>query len=199
MAECFLLTDPRTTTPVGSLFRHEEEERLAAVWRQVSLLHRDFAAPFFGGDVFGTGMGKGAGMWQDPFLIAPLFWSVGMVGGNRRTSTEKGEADAGGESSMVEEEEANDQTEMDVYNHLVPPTTSSAFFSSSSSSFSSQTQPTEDISKPQVIATVATTHSYTGPDGVTRTKYVLKKRFADGSEEKVEEDRASTPEHVTEK
>lgn len=152
--------------------------------------------------MFGTGMGKGAGMWQDPFLIAPLFWSAGVVGGNRRTSTEEGEVDAGGEPPMVEEEEVNDQTEMDAYNHLAPPTTSSALFSSSSSSsssFSSQTQPTEDPSKPQVIATVATTHSYTGPDGVTKTKYVLKKRFADGSEEKVEEDRSSTPKHITAK
>lgn len=150
--------------------------------------------------MFGTGMGKGTGMWQDPFLIAPLFWSVGMVGGNKRTSTTEGELDAGGESSMVEEE-ANDQTEIDAYNHLAPPISSSTFssFSSSSSSFPSQPQPTEDLNKPQVIATVATTHSYTGPDGATRTKYVLKKRFADGSEEKVQEDRTSTPEQITEK
>lgn len=196
MAECFLLTDPRTTTLVGSLFRPEEEERLAAMWRQVSLLHRDFAAPFFGGDVFGTGMGKGAGMWQDPFLIAPLFWSVGMVDGKRGTTKEG--TNSNGEAATVEEE-ANEQTEMDAYNHLAPPTTSSKFFSSSS--MLSPQQPVEDPNKPQVIATVATTHSYTGPDGVTRTKYVLKKRFANGSEEKLEEDRMSAPPHqrITEK
>lgn len=185
MAECFLLT---TTTPVNSLFRPEEEERLAAMWRQVSLLHRDFAAPFFGGDVFGTGMGKGLGMWQDPFLIAPLFWSVGS---NRRTT--------GGEAAIIGEEEVHEQTETDAYNHLASTTTSSTFFSSSSAS--SPQQPTGDPNKPQVIATVATTHSYTSPDGVTRTKYVLKKRFADGSEEKLEEDQTSAPPHqrITEK
>lgn len=144
--------------------------------------------------MFGTGMGSGVGMWQDPFSIAPLFWSVGMVDGNNGTTTGGG-VDA--------EEEINGQTEMDAYNHLAPSTASSTFFSSSStsSSFSSQPQPTEDPSKPQVIATVATTHSHTGPDGVTRTKYMLKKRFADGSEEKVEEDRTSAPrqQHITEK
>lgn len=193
MAECFLLTDPRTSTPTSTLFRPEEEERLAAVWRQMSSLHRDFAAPFFGGGVFGTGMGKGAGMWQDPFLIAPLFWSVGVMGnkkrmdGNRRTEEENVEGRATTRESSTE-------SELDAYNHLAPPTTSSTFLSTSStaSSFLSQ-QTSEGSKKPRVIATVATTHSYTGPDGVTRTKYVLKKRFADGSEEKVEEDRTIVP------
>lgn len=132
-------------------------------------------------------------MWQDPFLIAPLFWSVGMVDGKRRTTKEG--TNANGEGNTVEEE-AHEQTEMDAYNHLAPPTTSPTFSSSSS-----MLSPTEDPNKPQVIATVATTHSYTGPDGVTRTKYVLKKRFANGSEEKLEEDRMSTPSHqrITEK
>lgn len=143
--------------------------------------------------MFGTGMGKGVGMWQDPFLIAPLFWSVGTVGSNRGAT--EGGMNASGEAATIGEEEIHEQTEMDAYNHLAPTTTSSTFFSSSSTSSSSSEQPTGDPNKPQVVATVATTHSYTGPDGVTRTKYVLKKRFADGSEEKLEEDRTIAPSH----
>lgn len=136
-------------------------------------------------------MGKGAGMWQDPFLIAPLFWSVGVVGG--RNKGVNGNMRTGEEGT--EGEESTAETELDAYNHLAPPTSSSTFISSSSTSSTFSSQPAnEDPNKPQLIATMTTSHSYTGPDGVTRTKYVLKKRFADGSEEKVEEDRTVMPE-----
>jgi hypothetical protein len=52
---------------------------------------------------------------------------------------------------------------------------------------------TKTPSSSKIISSVASKHSFTGPDGITRTKYVFKKRFADCSEESVEEERTEFP------
>lgn len=111
--------------------------------------------------MWGTGMGKG---WEGGF-VKPLFWSVGMMG--------KREEEEGG-------------TELDAYNQLAP-RNGSTFMHTPTPATTVAQQGEEG--KPRVVATVATTRSFTGPDGVTRTKYMLKKRFTDGSEERVEEER----------
>lgn len=173
MAEYSLLSD--------RMFRPEDEEKLALVWKQMRTLQHDFAAPFFGGDVWGTGMmgkreAKGA-------TTAPLFWSIGMVGDGRL--------------GLLRRIEGGEETELDAYNVLAPPshagTGARGILTTTTSSSTSSTTlaPAREDGKPSVVETVATTRSYTGPDGVTKTTYTLRKRFSDGSEERVEEDRTT--------
>lgn len=164
------------------MFRPEDEEKLALVWKQMRTLHRDFTAPFLGGDVWGTGMmGKREAKGT---AIAPLFWSVGMVGD--------------GKLGLLRRIEGGEETELDAYNVLAPPSSQVGAgargiltTTTSSSTTTSTSTPAEEDGKLRVVETVATTRSYTGPDGVTRTTYTLRKRFSDGSEERVEEDRTT--------
>ncbi|KAL7267244.1 hypothetical protein RUND412_010181 [Rhizina undulata] len=73
-------------------------------------------------------------------------------------------------------EGSNEETELDMYQLLTPPQKSRLFSS----------EGTEAGKKPRVISEISEKRSYMGPDGVTRTKYVSKKRFEDGTEEKLE-------------
>ncbi|KAH8151050.1 uncharacterized protein LAJ45_04751 [Morchella importuna] len=144
------------------MFRPEDEEKLALVWKQMRTLHRDFTAPFLGGDVWGTGM--------------------------------MGKRELG----LLRRIEGGEETELDAYNVLAPPSSQVGAgargiltTTTSSSTTTSTSTPAEEDGKLRVVETVATTRSYTGPDGVTRTTYTLRKRFSDGSEERVEEDRTT--------
>ncbi|MCJ1369851.1 hypothetical protein MMC20_001063 [Loxospora ochrophaea] len=76
-------------------------------------------------------------------------------------------------------------TELDIYEYLdaTPPRKVSLISSPlPHSTFASQ----ENSPKPTLISLLTTTHRHTLPDGTVHTKTVLKKRFADGSEESEE-------------
>ena len=56
-----------------------------------------------------------------------------------------------------------------------------------------QSKPPQPSSRPSLISTLTRTETVTMPDGSVRTRRVLKKRFADGTEERNESEEVSAP------
>ncbi|KAI4154108.1 MAG: hypothetical protein LQ340_001885 [Diploschistes diacapsis] len=100
-----------------------------------------------------------------------------------------------------EEEEA--RTELDMYERMLglgsespsetrdQPTLSAP--TAESSREPERAAPSQQTQQPSVISTLTTTERVTMPDGSVRTKKVLKKRFADGSEESNESEEVQAP------
>jgi hypothetical protein len=72
-------------------------------------------------------------------------------------------------------EQQNTETELDAYERLLNPT----------SQIPAHSTP-DSATKPSILSTLTTTERTTAPDGTITTKVVLKKRFADGSEQSSE-------------
>lgn len=84
------------------------------------------------------------------------------------------------------EEDEEAETELDAYDHLVCPYGYTASPSVPASASPSPSQSLPAPSKPSVLSTLTTTERRVRPDGTVTTRVVLKKRFADGSEESSE-------------
>jgi hypothetical protein len=165
---------------MGNMFLHDPEELFGAVWKHMM------------------------GAMREPLLAEAVFWGreyPRRIAWRRDGDGERPNADTTADN--VEEEDEHEETELDAYTHLLPLTTttttsgsSGANTSTNSNSFAGIMNTSVNVStvgKSRIISTMASTQSYTGPDGITRTKYVLHKRFADGTEEKVEEERTTYP------
>jgi hypothetical protein len=72
----------------------------------------------------------------------------------------------------LSEAKQSTETELDAYERLLAPSSASS-------------EP-EAGAKPSILSTLTTTERTTAPDGTITTKVVLKKRFADGSEQSSE-------------
>ncbi|MCJ1352986.1 MAG: hypothetical protein MMC33_002970 [Icmadophila ericetorum] len=100
------------------------------------------------------------------------------------------EDDDGGEGEEEEEEEEKKATELDLYEHFLgsqsppsPPQEPSSRKSGLSTTPNPVVAPSSEVRDLQIVSTLTTTERTTMPDGTTRTRMVLKKRFADGREE----------------
>ncbi|KAI9784894.1 MAG: hypothetical protein M1816_000589 [Peltula sp. TS41687] len=80
-------------------------------------------------------------------------------------------------------EDGDAETELDLYTHIFGQTETD-----SQTRTMANTAPTDHDSRkpPSILSTMTTTMRTTGPDGAVHTKVVLKKRFADGTEESSE-------------
>lgn len=89
-----------------------------------------------------------------------------------------------------DEDEDKEITELDLYEHFLGSQNQSSASKESPPKDSSLAKklnlvvvPTPEVRDLQIVSTLTTTERVTMPDGTTRTKMVLKKRFADGREE----------------